>query len=72
MIRPEKIISCVLQGNTIKAECGQGIMYMVPYATNILHFVYDPEGKSGCLDNIATMQEKLPMWGIEAKEFYLN
>lgn len=67
MIRPEKIISCVLQGNTIKAECGQGIMYMVPYATNILHFVYDPEGKSGCLDNIATMQGKLPMWGIEAQ-----
>ena len=66
MIRPEKILSCGMQGNILTMECAQGVMQIVPYADNILHFVYYPQNDSSCLTEETDGREKLPMWGIEA------
>ena len=66
MIRPEKILSCGMQGNILTMECAQGVMQIVPYADNILHFVYYPQNDSSCLTEETDGREKLPLWGIEA------
>lgn len=66
MIRPEKILSCGTQGNILTAECAQGVMQIVPYADNILHFVYYPQNNGSRLMEETAGREKLPMWGIEA------
>lgn len=41
-------------------------MQVVPYADNILHFVYYPQNDSSCLTEETDGREKLPLWGIEA------
>lgn len=43
MIRPEKILSCSMCGNILSAVCGQGVMQIIPYGENLLHFVYYPD-----------------------------
>lgn len=55
-----------MQGNILTMECAQGVMQIVPYADNILHFVYYPQNDSSCLTEETDGREKLPMWGIEA------
>ena len=55
-----------MQGNILTMECAQGVMQIVPYADNILHFVYYPQNDSSCLTEETDGREKLPLWGIEA------
>lgn len=54
-----------MQGNILTMECAQGVMQIVPYADNILHFVYYPQNDSSCLTEETDGREKLPLWGIK-------
>lgn len=65
MIRPEKILSCSMSGNILSAVCGQGVMQIIPYGDNLLHFVYYPDCDTA--GSKLPEAELLPMWGIEAK-----
>lgn len=65
MIRPEKILSCSMCGNILSAVCGQGVMQIIPYGENLLHFVYYPDCNTA--SSKLPEAETLPMWGIDAE-----
>ena len=59
IIKPGKIISCTMQENRLTAVCEKGNIQIIPYADNVIQFIYTPIG--GDREIIS------PMWGIEAR-----
>ncbi|MCM1134478.1 MAG: DUF5110 domain-containing protein [Clostridium sp.] len=68
MVKPEKIISCAMEENRLTAVCNQGVIRLIPYADNVLHFIYSPSFNSKAENLQETCKFKeLDMWGIEAR-----
>ncbi|MCI8975954.1 MAG: DUF5110 domain-containing protein [Lachnospiraceae bacterium] len=69
MIKPEKIISCSIQENSLMAVCKKGSIYLTPYADNIIHFRYNPSGNNEETTKAGKNcgYKSSVMWGIEAQ-----